>query len=457
MAWVPRYFYDVFLSYAHVDNEGSDKWVSRFKAELEHQLHVNLGAWGDRRASVWWDENRVKPGYVIGDAIKQALARTAAVVSLYSPGRLASGYCAAECREFETLCGAGIRVGSASRLLNVILRQNADVRQATTGSSLYADFTRGGVPLSFDSADFATEMGKLASALAELLTAMRQQFPSVYVSLQVEPGSGAGQKTIEMLNALSTAGYRRTSEIHPLNYHPDRLQEEIRGALLSVHVVDDPADDLALRQIRAAAGAGKPMLVLLSDPVRRSPAAEEIYKIVPGKGREVTTEYFSEFRDRVVQKMLPLIVSGRWPEPASTVRTRKSVFFLYHPQKDVAEAASVLRRLQNDFEVTRQGGPTGEADAVLVYQKEAGDRWFETKLSAIKEMRGVKAAWPVPPPDKGAAQRAASDFKFKHPAEIDRSDPRILLNNADPDPLQPFVDLVKGAPAAGLAKANPAT
>jgi hypothetical protein len=33
MAWVPKYFYDVFLSYAHVDNEGSDKWVSRFPSK----------------------------------------------------------------------------------------------------------------------------------------------------------------------------------------------------------------------------------------------------------------------------------------------------------------------------------------------------------------------------------------------------------------------------------------
>jgi hypothetical protein len=134
------------------------------------------------------------------------------------------------------------------------------VRRAAAGSSLCADFTRGGDPVPFGSVDFGVEMGKLVSALAELLTAMRKQFPSVYVSLPVEPGRAAGQKTIEMLNALSSAGYCRTSEDHPLQVNSDQLQEDIRGGLLSVHVVDDPVDALSLRQIRAAAGAGKPMV-----------------------------------------------------------------------------------------------------------------------------------------------------------------------------------------------------
>ena len=62
MAWVPKYFYDVFLSYAHADNEGRDEWVGSFKTELEFQIRANLGAWGGRGATVWWDEHRMRPG-----------------------------------------------------------------------------------------------------------------------------------------------------------------------------------------------------------------------------------------------------------------------------------------------------------------------------------------------------------------------------------------------------------
>ena len=44
--------------------------------------------------------------------------------------------------------------------------------------------------------------------------------------------------------------------------------------------------------------------------------------------------------------------------------------------------------------------PNDKTDGVLVYQKEAGDVWFETQLSAVKDMQGVKAAWPVSPPPR---------------------------------------------------------
>src|SRR5580658_3842978 len=91
MAWVPKYFYDVFLSYAHADNEGPEEWVGGFKTRLEFQIGVNLGGWGGPGATVWWDENRMKPGASIRDSIIDALNRSATVVSLCSPHYLSSG------------------------------------------------------------------------------------------------------------------------------------------------------------------------------------------------------------------------------------------------------------------------------------------------------------------------------------------------------------------------------
>ena len=83
-----------------------------------------------------------------------------------------------------------------------------------------------------------------------------------------------------------------------------------------------------------------------------------------------------------------------------------------------------------------------------MYQKEAGDGWFETKLSAVRDMRGVKAAWLVPPPDKGTAQHIASDFRFRPALEFDPIDRRLLLTPAAADPLATFIDFVNQSPAA---------
>jgi hypothetical protein len=453
MAWVPKYFYDVFLSYAHADNEGREKWVGSFKTELEFQIRANLGAWGGRGAAVWWDERQMRPGDSIRGTIIDALDRSAALVSLCSPHYLASGYCMQERAAFEAACGreGGIRVGNASRLLNAILRPREDVRHFAGGpGSLYADFSSGGVPLAFGTDAFKAEMERLALALANLLTAMRERFPPVYVSLPIETENEAGQNTKGMLESLSRAGYRRTSERHPEGLAAPALAEEIHGALLSVHIVEDPADGPTGRQIEAARGTDKPMLVWLSETARKSERAGEIRRAVAGRGRECCEGLFSEFRDRVIQ-LLPRIEKGEWPEPPQPARGRKTVLFLYNARMEANEADSeprrALRRLENDFEVRRVGGPTDETDGVLVYQQEAGDRWFETKLAAVKDMRGVKAAWPVPPPDKGTAKKIASDFNFLPAPEFDANRKRLLLTGAEPDPLGTFIELVNRSPA----------
>jgi len=451
MAWVPKYYYDVFLSYAHADNEGREEWVGSFKTDLEFQIRANLGAWGGRGATVWWDEHRIRPGDAIRRTIVDALNRSAAVVSLCSPNYLGSGYCMEERAEFESACArdGGILVENTSRLLNTIVRSSDDVRHFAGGpGSLYADFTAGGFPPAFASSPCKKAMEDLAGAIAGLLAKMRARFPAVYVSLPIETENEPGQNTIGMLKSLSAAGYRRTSERHPCGLADPALAEETRGALLSVHIVDDPADGLAGRQIQAALGTGKPMMVWLSEAARKSAKADEIRRSVAGFGRECWEGLFSEFRDRVIQ-LLPPIARGEWPERPRAVREKKTVLFLYNAQKDRGDDAdSVFRRLRNQFEVTRNGLPNEATDGVLVYQKEAGDVWFQNKLSAVKDMQGVKAAWPVPPPTKDTAHRIASDFKFRPAPEFDPSEKRLLLTGAEADPLDTFIELVNRSPAA---------
>ena len=449
MAWVPKYFHDVFLSYAHADNEGREEWVGSFKTELEFQITGRLGGWARRGATVWWDQHRMKPGESIRGTIIDTLNRSATVVSLWSPNYRSSGYCPGERNVFENACAldGGILVENTSRLLSAIVISSDDVRRFAGGpGSLYADFSGAGFPPDLGSAACRKEMDDLANGIAGLLNKMRSRFPAVYVSLPNEIQNEPRQNTIDMLGGLSRAGYRRTSENHPGVLAVPALAEEIHGALASVHIVEDPADGLTLRQIEAARGADKPMLVWLSETARKSVGADEIRKAVAGRGRECCEGLFSEFRDRVMQ-LLPRIEKGEWPEAPQPVRGRKTVLFLYNAKTEANEADAAprraLRRLENDFEVKRIGGPTDETDGVLVYQQEAGDRWFETKLAAVKDMRGVKAAWPVPPPDKATAAQIASDFKFRPAPEFSANDKRLLLTAADPDPLGTFIEFVQ--------------
>jgi hypothetical protein len=448
MAWVPKYFHDVFLSYAHADNEGRDEWVGSFKTELEYHIQANLGSWGDRRATVWWDEHRMRPGDSIRGSIIDALNRSATLVSLCSPNYLGSGYCMEERVQFERACdeNGSARLGNTSRLLNAILRPSDDVFQFARGPDLFADFSSGGVPLPVGSVAFNAQVGKLASVLSALLKALWEQFPPLYVSLPVETGNDTGQNTIDMLRSLSAAGYRRTSERHPLGLSNSQLAEEIHGALLSVHIVDDPEDALTGRQIDTASQTGRPMVVWLSESARKSRKAEDIRKSVASPGRECWEGPFAEFRD-YVQKLPERIKCGEWPKPERRTRTGlKKIGFLYNNKKEHEDAAEVRRRLEARFEVTFAVKPTDDVDGVLVYQKEAGDLWFEDKLRQIMRMKGVKAAWPIAPPSKNAAMQVASQFEFRPLAEFDSGDQRLLLSKECPDPLRIFIDLVNGSP-----------
>ncbi len=84
-----------------------------------------------------------------------------------------------------------------------------------------------------------------------------------------------------------------------------------------------------------------------------------------------------------------------------------------------------------------------ESDGVLVYQKDAGDKWFDSMLSTVGKMPAVKAACTVDPPDKTKSKEAAQDYKFREFAKVNRDDPRLLLESDGVDSLAPFLELVR--------------
>ena len=148
------------------------------------------------------------------------------------------------------------------------MRRNEAVKGALSDRFLYADLSKEGEPLSFEDDAFRQPLQKLVGALVELLKTMRDESPAVYVSLPRISGADMTLKTLELLEDLSQAGYRRTSEIHPHHRTNSELEQEIRNALLSVHLVKDPGGSPTVSQIEAAKRAGVPRAVWLSESAR---------------------------------------------------------------------------------------------------------------------------------------------------------------------------------------------
>jgi hypothetical protein len=109
--------YDVFISYAHLDDEPDlpkqEGWVSVFQEALRSRLSKELG----RRAEVWWDQRELRGDRVFDETIRQACADSAVMLSVVSRRYLASESCREEVQYFTGV--ERLSSGESSRLITV--------------------------------------------------------------------------------------------------------------------------------------------------------------------------------------------------------------------------------------------------------------------------------------------------------------------------------------------------
>jgi hypothetical protein len=143
MAFVPGYEQDVFISYAHVDDEpffdaaGPDQsvgWVSRFVRLLKNELAQKVG-----RAdgfTVWFDSHNLRGNHTLNEEIAAKLDRAANFVAILSPSYVASRWCQDEARLFAQRF-AGKLTGRVFVVEKAPLDDDSAVPQALTGSVNY--------------------------------------------------------------------------------------------------------------------------------------------------------------------------------------------------------------------------------------------------------------------------------------------------------------------------------
>lgn len=113
---------DVFVSYAHIDDqvmgEGQTGWISSFHRALEVRLAQLLG----QHPKVWRDP-KLQGNDVFGDTLlAEKLPRAALLVSVLSPRYVRSEWCTRELREFLRASEqtGGVRVADKVRVFKVV-------------------------------------------------------------------------------------------------------------------------------------------------------------------------------------------------------------------------------------------------------------------------------------------------------------------------------------------------
>src|SRR5580704_10756734 len=98
MAYLPGYRHDVFVSYAHFDNEEDAqevRWVSRFQADLKNALRQRLG----EDPGLFYDTRNFEAHEHV-DALFENVRQSAVFLAVFSPSYAARDFTIGELTAF---------------------------------------------------------------------------------------------------------------------------------------------------------------------------------------------------------------------------------------------------------------------------------------------------------------------------------------------------------------------
>ena len=134
---------DIFISYAHIDDEalieGEPGWISEFHRSLEVRLSQLLGY-----RPVIWRDKALDGNHNFSSEILTQLPEIAILVSIHSPRYVKSDWCIREVNEFYKIAESniGAMIGTKSRIFKVIktpveLSQHPPVVQGLLGYEFF--------------------------------------------------------------------------------------------------------------------------------------------------------------------------------------------------------------------------------------------------------------------------------------------------------------------------------
>lgn len=264
MAFLSPFGYDIFISYARVDDmpwPGNDTgWVTHFKAYLNTALTKQFGR--DGIVAVWHDVDQVGGGMHFDEAIQEGVERSAIFLALLSNGYLAEQcFCTKELEWFHRKAESdpyGLKIGHRDRAFNVRL-QNVPREQwpetlAGREGFKFHDDEEVSNPLP-PGPLFDKQFAKLFSELVITLRAFKPLVEQKRTEAQAG-AAPAGSQTVFVSHAegllrthrrraieeLARAGVNVIANVpppHDLEGHAAKAAEEISRADLSVHLLEE--------------------------------------------------------------------------------------------------------------------------------------------------------------------------------------------------------------------------
>ena len=276
MSYLPDFKYDVFMSYAHIDNKTTDdeefgwitKFYHRFKLELDRYLE------GTNTAEIWCD-HELRKNYAFDDRIQNVIDTSAIFLAFTSNGFYRSEYCCDKELNFfykKALDSKiGIKVNDCRRVFNIQLLnkpyQNWPV--PLQGGGKYAMYkysnTRSikkdedpGITLDadLDRKEYDKSIIEIVLDVCNTLKTIKEKT----ITATPDPDSSVNRKIFvgkvadtlmpvrnQIINALTSEGITVDNEKIPPPYdrgeHQALVERKIADSVLSIHLYDGIAGD----------------------------------------------------------------------------------------------------------------------------------------------------------------------------------------------------------------------
>jgi len=277
MAYIPGYDYDIFISYAHLDNEmlpGQEQgWIETFYKSLNLKLAQRVGK--ADAVKIWWDSKRLDGSKLFDQSIQDGVQNSAIMISLISPSYLKSDYCIQEYELFYKKSQTekiGLSVGNHSRFIKIFLNnipytgipENLEKFGKSTGFPFYFaenkdDF---GDPIDTANPMFIEQLKNLRDALVDIFANFQKQLiaqpkaPCETSKDKIQKDTKSDEKfTIffgevpddlrsirkKTIFELKNEGFEIVTGIPPpdtAEAHEEKIREELTKADLAVHLLN---------------------------------------------------------------------------------------------------------------------------------------------------------------------------------------------------------------------------
>jgi hypothetical protein len=384
-AYIPGYEHDIFISYAHGDNQ---TWIDGLVERLKQELREKLGSPVD----IWVDKDSLRRSVDFQREIPDSLRASGVFLLLPSPSYITSRYCVdVECRGFEQSLANRRSRFTNEKLTNALFAvrcpilpvQNNEHYQLLAGLT-DIEFCDKVNTFPIASPEFDAPLRRLVGELVELMRLMRNDATPVFI-YEGEPTEDIKEANEALRAELTAQGYgivpdRRTS-----------IREQLLSAHLSVFLLGSKYDEGVEDLMQLVADRNERPWVVWAAP-------EVLPRFVPEQLAflEAVRAMKSSQRTELPytpQKLKEEVLAILKPDPA--VRTsadeKARIYVVYNigEQSEALNAGRITRhfRREFDFEYAKDRAAhtrlLSSSDGVLLVWGTADQRWCEREFAEI--------------------------------------------------------------------------